>query len=199
MTNDATRDRELLLTLEAEFGKGKVTRSFLREEAVLVNQNQTYAFAFDGNVKPKISERKVASQDIFVANRLGLFLLREDAVKIGSGVLRTAVTAEFAAAAGFVPADLEAIWNGSIKAEIDNVTIFEALESQDFRKVVTEFQPQYGKVSIEPRLVLNGKAKNKLTVTVPTWNGIQLQSVVAGTDHKLVLCAFGFLITGAAK
>lgn len=189
--------KDLLPSLEARYGKGKVTASFLRQELALRNNQASYEFDFDGKKSPKASERLLAAQDIFIVTALSLHLLKEEDGKEGSGVLLTHVdSAVFVAAAGFVPAHLETLYNGAIQCKMGNTTVFEALQTKNFRKVPAEFIQRDGSVDIDPNIVLFGKEKNKLILTIPSFAGINIASVAAGVSHKVVLMPEGFLVTG---
>ncbi len=195
------RNRALYNAVKANHPGAIITKSYLREEQTLQNNKSQYDYFFDAGVKPKTSERKISQQDLFVANAIGLFLLREDKTKIGSGVLRTSVASEFVDIAGiFNDTDLEAIYNGFISASVGQTKIFDALDTFRFRKVNAEFTnpDSAGTVDLEPALELDGKQKNKVTVEVPSWSGIQFAGDPASTfEHKLVVVLYGFLITGA--
>lgn len=186
--------------IEERYGKGSARRSFLRQEQVIKNAKGKYEFDFNGNVTGKSTERKLNQQDVFFAHSIGLFLLREEVAKIGSGVLRTHVDpADFVAATGFVPAHLELLYNASLKAEINNETIFEALETTNFRKVPVQYMPQMGVEHLDPALVLNGRKKNLFTLNAETFAGIQWESVTTGTDNKVVAMLFGFQVFDVAN
>jgi hypothetical protein len=183
--------------IEPRFGKGKATKSYLRQEAVLKNNQSTLDFDFDGKRNSKPSERLLAQQDIFFATALGLFLLREEDGKEGSGVLLTHVDSSvFAAATGFTPAHLEAVYNGLIKAQMGNQIIFEALATKNFRHVPTHYVERDGTIVLNPTIIINGKEKNKFTLNIPSFAGIQIASVTENISNKVVLMAEGFLVTG---
>jgi hypothetical protein len=191
---------ELLAKVEAKYGKGVATKSFLRQEAILKNNQNSYSFDFDANKPSQASERRLAVQDAFFANKIGLFLLKETDTTIGSGVPRTFADPDvFTAVAGFTLAHLETIYNGSVKAEIGKQTVFEALPTIQFRKVPTEFQEGNGVLDIEPALILYGNEKNRLTLTIPVFSGIQIENPTAGINHKVAIILFGFLVTGVVR
>jgi hypothetical protein len=197
------RDRVLLEQLEAKYGKGRVIASFLRQEVVLKNQQNGYRFDFNDDNKGKATERRLAKQDLFVANSLGLFLLKEIAGKEGLGLLQThPAPAVFVEATGvaFTRAHLEAVYNGSLAVRQDNNVIVDKFPTAKFRKrnsQETESHITDGMSEIEPNLVFIGDRKKEVSVEIPTVSGIQIESGVAGEEHKLVLVAFGFLISNA--
>lgn len=195
--SDTNKAKELLATLEGKYGKGKVTKSFLRQELILKNNQAAYEFDFDGKRNQKASERLLAAQDIFFVLSLALYLVKETDGKEGSGVLLTHVdSAVFAAVAGFTPAHLEAIYNGYIQGKMGNTVVFEALQAKNFRKLPSELLNRDGSVEIDPTIVLYGQEKNKLTLNIPSFAGIEVASVAAGVSHKIVLIPEGFLVTG---
>lgn len=194
------RDRQLLEMINTQHGKGKATKGSLRQELALQNQKNSYEFDFDGKRQSKTSEVLLAAQDIFYANRLALYLIREESGKEGTGELFSYIDATvFAAATGFVPAHLNVIWNGRIQCQLGTKVIMESFSSRLFHKRAEELLDRDGSVDLEPALILYGQEKNKLSLILPTFAGIQIQSIVTGTDNKVVLIADGFLVTGVAK
>lgn len=197
---------DLKATLEANFGKGSARRSFLRQEAVLKNSSSS-ALVFDYKSNKGLSspaERKLDENDLFVATGLGMYLLREARTEKGFGVLRTHVAAtDFADATvngkTFKANHLELLYNSWIKAEVDGDTIYEAIETQDFRKVPGEYMPNTGKIVLTPRLIFRGHAKNALTLVQPEVDGLQWESVTENVENKVVLYAYGFQVLGKGK
>lgn len=215
-TNELSRQRALLNKLKSDSrykaSKEKITRSFLRQEVVITNTNSKYEFDFnqDSSKQGNKTERLLRRQDIFYADSVGMFLVREVAAELGTGVLQTYPNpVAFPAAAGFTPADLEIFYNAFLSAQIDQKIFFEFLDTQLFLCVPESQQiaagiersqrsPNDGFIDLEPNLVLSGKRTNKLEINVPTFAGAEVASVTAGTDHKIVMYARGFLIPGVA-
>ncbi len=191
-----TRDQILVEMIEGQYNvKGIAKKSFLRQEIVLSNSSNQYTVDFNGNVQntPK-TERRLSIQNTFFTNKLGLFLVKEDVNKIGSAVL---LAHPDAAVFGAKAANLEVIYNGLMKATIDNKIVFEALQTSDFRKNPAQFMPEDGKLNLDPTIILKGNKRNELSLTFPYWNNMAVEDDAAGTTfrHKLIVMAYGFEVS----
>src|SRR5689334_17283453 len=129
--------RELLQRANEKFPGGSATLSFLRQQVELKNNQTTLLFDFDGNQPGVSTERKLSSKDGFFAHSLGLYLLIEDSAKPGSGVLQSYPNYQtIIRKAGILVAnasDLEALYNGQMKAQIDQTVVFDGLDTRRFR------------------------------------------------------------------
>lgn len=203
------RDRALLNLLRQQFPNQNPTKSFLKQEVVLRNQQNTYTVDFNDDNTQKLTERRLNRQDFFCASEFGIFLLREPANQLGTGVLQTFPNlTNFPAVAGFTPAHLELIYNAIMRVQIQNNVVYSALDTLRFRQVPQTFQSavnsnsqfeyEYPFMELEPMLRLSGARKNTFTLEIPLITGVQIESVTAGTDNKLVFYAGGYLIEGGA-
>lgn len=208
-----SRDRALYEKAKGMFEGATPTISYLREEANIVNNNGVYQFTFNeqtGVTRP--TERKLSIKDAFLANMIWLFTLVEAKTKPGSGVLMTYPNPVEIAKAGTSSADeLEAIYNGTLKAQVDQDLIFDGIDTRRFRVVsATQLnaindkeQQDYaaGGLLVEPNLVLNGSRKNIFTLQLPAFDSSvtpNMAATLATHNIRVVLVFGGYYIPGGA-
>ncbi len=195
--------------------KGKaMTPGFLRLEQEIVNSKNSFSFVTYGGDAASVyaTERRLDRNDAFIATEVGLFIIRQDVAnnKTNAELNSYVNLTTFAASAGFVPADLKAIFNGSLSVEINRVKKMVAFDTYRFlenpftqQTGATNYDSKQGKktgfVKLTPQIVLDGSGTNDLTVTFPAYNGWAGASVTAGTQHRLVLYLRGLLVTGGSS
>ena len=205
-----TRNRALYEKALGLFPNTLPTISYLREEVDLVNNNGVYKFTFNEQAGVKPTERKLSIKDAFVANELGIFLLVEHKDKPGSGVLMTYPNALELAKAGTSSAeDTEALYNGWLRAQVDQSVLFEAIDTRRFRRVgdtqlsaINDKDEQHyahGMLQIEPNIVLVGSRRNELTLQLPQFN-VTPNIAATNATHKVkaVIICSGYYIPGGA-
>ena len=179
--------------------------SSIRRQVVLKNNASNYEFFFDDN-KGENTEVSLSKQDTFVITDLGFYLAKEPNNKKGSGIFQTYVnTTYFPPVAGFDPNDLQTIYNGVMSSKTDNTTLYEKFAMDNFMFVPQAQQSlaisksqrnsSDGRVEIDPLIYFDGRRKNSITVSIPTYTGIAIESTVANTDHLLVCVPSGFLLS----
>jgi hypothetical protein len=194
--------------------RGKnMTPGFLRLEQVIDNAKNSLTFVtYSGdsaNVYP--TEQRLDRNDAFIATEVGLFILRQDvANKKTNGDLHSYVNlTTFAAAAGFTPADLKAIYQGRLSIEIARERKLVALDTSRFLNVpetqqtgATNYDQKDGKkdgfIRLTPQIVIDGAGTNEFKVEWPSYAGWAGASVTAGTEHRVVLYFRGLLVTGGS-
>jgi hypothetical protein len=214
----SSRDRTLYEKVQSMTPKGSVpTMATLREERVLVNNNGTYTFDFNeqkSGIRP--TEALLSIKDAFVANAMSLSILVERKAKPGTGVLYHYPNPHEVVKAGTVNwTDLEAIYNGQLKAQIDQQVMMDKFPTRRFRYApqntgivsggdvgVLQSSAVDGLVPAEPNLILRGTKKNIFTLTVPTFESGQTTAIAAtdpAFDVRVVLELNGFIIPGGAN
>ena len=212
--------RSVFNVLKGEYVGKRIQPSYLRQEVVLKNNQSNYEFNFAELVAAALNatERRLRRTDAFKVLGMSLQLLIEETLKPGKGVLITypnpfqvnqvtsAPSASIPGVAVVSPKDLNAVYNGTISASVNNDTQFEYIETRQFLTVpstqensindYTETDIAAGMISLEPHLLLNGKNTNKFVLTIPTWNAIAIQSHKPDWDIKAVLLLDGFHIPG---
>ncbi|GAA4366849.1 hypothetical protein GCM10023185_38270 [Hymenobacter saemangeumensis] len=215
-TNNNGRDRALYEKVLKMAPKGSVpTLATLREERVLVNNNGTYTFEFnEQRAGQRPTETLLSLKDMFVANSIALGILVERKTKPGTGVVHRYPSMHVVAQAGATNAtDLESIFNGHLKAQIDQQVMMDKFSTRRFRHVpqgsgintdagitgAIQSSPNDGLVMLEPNLILRGTKKNTFTLTIPTF---EVAAAIAATDAafdvRVVLELNGFIIPGGA-
>lgn len=198
---------------QARFAGKNMTPGYLRLEQEIVNSKNSFTFvAFSGDAASVYpTEMRLDRNDAFIATEVGLFLIRQDTANAKTNAdLHTYVNlTTFAAAAGFVPADLKAIYHGKLSIEIGRVKKMVGFDNQRFYHVpetqqtgATNYDQKSGRndgfVRLTPQIVIDGAGTNDFTITFPSYNGWNGASVTAGTQHRLCLYFRGLLVTGGS-
>jgi len=219
-----TRDRSLYEKVLKLCPKGVIpTMGTLREQIALANNNTTYNFTFN---EQKAGGRRtdilLSIKDSFYVNAMSLGIIVERKSKPGSGVVyRYPETYVTVFGAGTNAEDLEAVYNGLFKAQIDRDVLMDKMSTSRFRAVprrlageasftnaaqnkvnyLTHAESDYrdGLVQIEPNLVLRGTKQNQFTLTLPQFDAApSWQATDPAYEIAVVLEAHGFLIPGGA-
>lgn len=215
------RDRNFYETLKSQFGDLLPTLSVLRQEIPLRNNRSGYEFDFSDKREASTTERLLSVTDAFAANKIRVAIgirqkSRPGAIRLTTYPSLAAIAVAFANSSADAPSnaaklassDLEAIYNGAVTVQIDKKTIFDGLNTSRARFVpetqagalaeANEWRYEHGQISIEPNLVLSGARANKVTVDVPTFNGMAIEP--DNTDFELVLVVelSGYRIQGGS-
>lgn len=221
------RERSLFETLKSRFPNNVVSRSYLRQDIALADNRDSYSASFLAeNGLGDLPQRRLSRADLFVAFMMGIFLIREAKAKPGSGVLLTYPNPVVFATVGTAGADLEAIYNGLIKLEINNSIPFDAYPSRHFRHVPETQQraaftlqnaagnenvagapvvagsnqhPDDGVALLPQNVYLFGENTNKMTLTIPTYPGIDLSDSNNDFSAMVGFVLEGFLIQGQGQ
>ncbi|QIX59707.1 hypothetical protein HER32_00255 [Hymenobacter sp. BT18] len=217
--NGPSRDRALYEKAKQMSKNATPTMGFLREEIVLANNNNTYRFGFNEQRSGiRGSEKMLSIKDSFIANRLQLGILVERKTKPGTGVIMTFPNPVVVATAGTTSAtDLEVIFNGQLKAQIDQEVLMDGFSTRRFRFVpstqqqtgaananniaLSEQRFGDGQVEVEPNIILVGTKRNEFTITLPQFDPSVTPNIAAtdaAFDVRLVLELSGFHIPGGA-
>lgn len=199
---------------QSRFTGKNMTPGYIRLETEIKNSTNRFDFkTFEGDgatVYP--TERRLDRNDAFIATEVGLFILRQDTANLKTNAdLHTYVNlTTFAAAAGFVPADLKALFHGFLEVTINRVKKMIAFDTQRFwyapetqQTGATNYDQKNGKkdgfVKLTPQIVLDGSGTNELNVVFPSFSGWSGASVTAGTQHRLCLYFRGLHVTGGSS
>lgn len=197
---------------QSRFAGKNMTPGFLRLEQEIVNSKNSFTFVTFGGDSASVypTERRLDRNDAFVATEVGLFILRQDITngKTNAELHSYVNLTTFVAAAGFVPADLKAIFNGHLSIEIGRVKKMVAFDTNRFYHApetqqtgATNYDQKNGHdgfVKLTPQIVIDGAGTNELAVTFPSYAGWSGASVTAGTQHRLCLYFRGLLVTGGS-
>lgn len=218
--HSGSRDRALYEKVLKMTPKGSVpTLATLREEKVLVNNNGTYVFEYnDQKANARPTESLLSIKDAFVANTMALGIIVERRAKPGTGILLHYPSQQEALKGGQVNwLDLECVYNGQLKVQIDQQVMMDKFSTRRFRHVpqnagimidsgvyggAIQSSPADGLVYAEPNLILRGTKKNTFTLTIPTFDGGQTTAIAAtdpAFDVRVVLELNGFIIPGGAN
>ena len=119
-----------------------LTPGFMRIEALISNGKQTYDFRIQrDNTADTVTERKVDRKDMFVMSEMGLYLMKRVSTLTGGEKLQTYVNeVEFADnSTTFIGDHLNAFFNGSVKIQVGQTVLAEAIDTKRF-KVVPDTQ-----------------------------------------------------------
>ena len=218
--HSGSRDRALYEKVLKMSPKGVVpTLATLREERVLVNNNGTYVFEFnEQKANARQTETLLSIKDAFVANTMSLGILVERKTKPGSGLLLHFPCMQELNKAGNVNwLDMEVIYNGVLKAQIDQQVMMDKFSTRRFRYApqnagllidnnviggAIQSSASDGLVNAEPNLILRGTKKNTFTLTIPTFDASAAAAIAAtdpAFDVRVVLELNGFIIPGGAN
>lgn len=182
---------------------------YLRAESVLTNDKSSYVFNFKTTNNDLRTESKLTQNDIFVTTGLGLFIEREAVAAPGSAVLQSYPNPlVFVAAAGFVPAHLEVVYNGYMNLTTGSMVTIDKLPTLAFRNVPQTQQSAANansQFTLEDLLyaggediIFDGSKTQELKFDFPTFNGMSIASVDGAYVNKLVVVATGYIVKGMA-
>jgi hypothetical protein len=209
MTNDRKRANFMVQKKELKASADNFSQSYLRLEAVLSTASNEIRFELaknDGNSYP--TENRLDKNDVFVADEIGLFILKQDvANKKTNGLLSTYPSiVDYTAAQ---QQDILAIYQGFLKFTLGDVVKVRSMEVLQFLQVpetqktsATNFDQKTansGFCNITPGIRLDGTGTNEIVLKFPSYNAWAGNSAVAGTEHRIVLMLKGFLATNASK
>lgn len=198
---------------QQRFSGKNMTPGYLRLEQTIVNSKNIFSFAtFSGDAASVYpTEKRLDRNDAFIATEVGMFLIRQDVANLKTnGDLNSYVNlTAFAAAAGFVPADLKALYHGFLSIEIGRVKKLVAFDTQRFYKAPITQQTGAGNydqkngrkdgfVRLTPQVVIDGAGTNDLSITFPSYAGWNGASVTSGTENRICLYLRGLLVTGGS-
>lgn len=207
-----TKSAEMLKSkLKVEYPNLIITPSALRSERILTNNTSNYKFELLVQGQPTGTEVRIDQNDVFFATHIGVKIARIDTTKSSAAVLQTYPNETvFPASAGFVPSDLEAIYNSQLSVKIGTQEFIPNLPTSLCRYVPqtqqsaagnkSQIQSLDGMVEVE-KLQLSGKDQLDVSLSIPAFESAVAQwaSVTAGTNHVLIFQAHGFLVRGAAQ
>lgn len=202
------RDRVLSQELFKQFGKGvAVTKSYIRQSFEIKDNQSTYEFDLGaGNPNQPLPQLLLKLIDLFVANRIAFYLEKVDITKVGNGVLQTYPNPQIF---GAQAPDLETAYNGSVQISVNQTILYNNLDTHRFR-----FIPQTQQsatianseqnhtdpfIELEPNIKFSGDQSNKVTLTIPSFAGINIESKTAGIKYFLVMYLNGFLVPNGAR
>jgi hypothetical protein len=194
--------------IKKQFPGMLVSPSTLRIEVPVVNGKGKYDFPVtrDQN-SDQITEIKLDRNDKFVVTHIGLMLMKRLSTKTGAEVLQTYPNIqEFAdVSSTFAGADLEVFYNGHFQIKVGQKVFVEKLDSRRFRAIEdvqqsssttkSSARENSGLVELTPQVVLDGDAKNEITLQAPVHSSHLVAHTTASTTNYLVLFCRGFLIT----
>ena len=219
---NAGRDRALYEKVKKMAPQGVTPMmATLREQIVLANNNTTYKFTFnEQRGGSRRTDILLSIKDSFYANGLSLGILVERKNRPGSGVITYYPDPFLNGNTGADAADLECVYNGQLKAQIDRDVLLDKFSTRRFRRVPQRVSGQAsqnsggatqyygvpgeqhtsdGVVYLEPNLVLRGTKSNEFTVTLPQFDVTpSLVSSDPAYEISLVMEVHGFLIPGGA-
>lgn len=204
-------ERSVYRKLAKEYPNQVIAPGKLRLESTITNSQNIIPFnVLEDTTVPTRTEKRLNKNDMFFMVSLGLFLAKLETGKEGRTKLLTYVNlTEFVAAAGFTPTDLEVVYNGNVSLKISTREYISILDTNRFRYVPQTQQTaatnydQYNEdenfVDLPTHYKLRGTDQIELSVNLPYFNGIQVESVAAGFTNNLVLVPKGFIIKGGAN
>lgn len=191
------------------------TPSVLREEIELKNNESSLKFTFSDKKDASPTDVLLKDQDLFFANCIGLFLLKESDAKRGSGVLQTypnpiVFPDNTTSGQEFNNTDLNVIYNGVLDSVVDKDNVLDSFDTLRFynapetQKTATTAYSQkdgyYGFSMIEPVLKLNGDRKNSFILKIPSFSGVLVENREGNdTKHKVVLMLRGYILDGTSN
>jgi len=183
----------------------------LRLEQTLTNSSNIIIMpVLEDSIAPLKTEVRLNKNDLFFMVGMGLFIVREETGKEGRAVLQTYPNENtFPVVAGFKPTDLEVIYNGRLSMKVGAVEYISILDTNRFRFVPEtqqsaatnkdEFSEDNNFAELPTHYKLRGTDQTEISIVLPTFNGIEIESVTAGFTHRLVLIPKGFIIKNGAK
>ena len=202
-------ERSIFETLKTQYQGKSIQFSNLRIEAELKNSSGNYSFNLRNLNSLQPNERGLSENDLFVATRIGLFLIREDVDRLGTAILQTYPNDQaFPSGTGFTLSDMETIYAGGMEIKTNVMVNAEHIPGYMFRKVFTSQQTSTIKQSefdinkacyeLPTLLKLYGNKTVEIKYNFPSLDSMAIASPSADYKHKLVFMPFGFLIKDGA-
>lgn len=203
-------ERSIYENLVKQYGEKKsIQFSNLRIEKELTNSNGTYEFNLRDLNTLQANERGLSTNDLFVATRIGMFLIREDSDRLGVAILQSYPNViAFPDGSGFTLADMETIYNGGLEIKTNVTVNAEFIPGYMFRTVPVSQETstikhsQFDINDMTYQLPTLYKFFGNKTVNIrynfPSLSSMQIAAVASGYKHKLVFMPFGFLIKDGA-
>lgn len=212
----ASRDRAIynfLLQQPEVQGKAKPTKSYLRQEQVIVNGLLEYPFDFkEQNGGVQLPQRAIKTTDMFFVTRIGVFLGKEILAKKAAQRIKTYPDpSDFVDGGAFTAQNLYTIYNGLVYSKTDKSIVFDGIPMIDFLKVPNKQSGEVAGVKeteriakedfldIEPIFTLDGRNDNTLYVKFANPDNIALASPDVLYTHKIVMILEGYYGLGYAK
>lgn len=207
------RDRNIFNALRSKYTNLIPAPSYLRVETTLQNSRSNYLFDVKKNGNESATEVKLDRNDLFVITDLAFYLIAQDTTKVGREILETYNNeTSFPPVAGppaFDPKDLEAVYNGKFSLKLGTIVSIEGMSMQHFKYVPqtqrstssnrSQYSQREAAYALGSLIYLRGTNDITVSVDIPTYAGIALQSQTANINHKLVFHPYGYLIKGAAN
>lgn len=184
---------------------------YLRIEQTLENGKGLYEFAIRNDTSTGTTEKKLDRNDLFIVEKVGVFLYKEVTTTKGINPLVTYPNSTyFGTQSGFTVAHLNTIYNaGELSLKIQNRTNIENWSLNEFLWIDTsqksasigfdEWKIEKATRSLKfTNLELRGTQDITFSIKFPTFSSMQIAATASSTNHKLVLCTYGILIKGAA-
>lgn len=227
MKAQATRDRLLREALIQADPNLTPVASSLRREVEIKNNKTILNFDFAETKDKTQLERLLDVKDAFVAHSLALYITREVATKIGANLPMTYVNnGVFPKSTNFDPDELDGVlYNATMDITIGSLVVSRRTDTLRFRHVpetqgTKNFnilgdlpsevrQPILGvkdafdmsKVAqdIEPFLFLSGEIKMVISITLPLFDGVKIESVEPGVKYKAGMILSGMHLESGSK
>lgn len=210
MNNDpfSERDRELSQKLFKEFGQGvAVTKSYIRQGMEIKDNQSSYLYDLGaGNPNAPLPQNLLKLIDLFVANRCAFYIEKQDTTKVGNGILQTYPNPQVFV--GQAP-DLETFYNGNVQISVNQTILYNSLDTHRFRVIPQTQQSAVNAnseqthsdpfIELEPNVRFSGDQSNKVTLQIPSFQGINIESKVAGIKYFIVMYLSGFLVPNGAR
>ena len=220
--SDIRFDRERFLEVHnyyKKFGLAPQTAQ-LRFETPIVAGKGFYEIHVnrEGGVVQRITETWLKRNDAFVVKSLGVFLMIEDAAKVGSAPLMTYPLLQSdalpAGVAGFATTDAEAIYNGTMSITTGQVANFQGIPLRRFRHVpetqpvvssgapsglIPQFSSDDMVLNLAERFVFAGTKDQKIRIEFPNNPNMNLAPGNSGFNAYIVVIADGWLVEGGTN
>jgi hypothetical protein len=157
--------------------------------------------------------RQLDFNDVMIVTALQFGIYEADTTKPGyvkENLQFFPLTDYFTANAGFTPADLFQLYQGGLQIKIgtnvvaENIALIDALyipDTQEGNSATTEYsgtQIGAGIIPLFSHIIFDGSQNNIISLTAPTFNGIEWEQTAADTEVRIVLRPTGVKIKGAA-
>lgn len=203
-------ERTVFEELKSKYANRNVEPSNLRIQSTLTNSTGVHKFDLKDRNTLAVNEIGLNYNDLFVATRLGLYLINEDDDRLGAEILQTYPNGQVFSGSGFTLQDMEVIYSGGLEIKTNQTVNTERIPGYHFRHVPavqktssvvhSEFDPMKHVYWLPTLLSFDGSKNIDIKYQFTPLASMAIASVTAGYTHKLVFMPFGFLIkNGAAK
>jgi hypothetical protein len=185
-----------------------IEASNLRIHSTLTNSTGVHKFDLRNRNTLAVNEVGLDYNDLFVATRLGIYLIVEDDDRLGAEILQSYPNDQVFSGSGLTLQDMEVIYSGGLEIKTNQTVNAERIPGYNFRFVPqtqkssaighSQFNPMEQVYWLPTILNFDGGKNVDIKYSFNPLTSMKIASVTDGYTNKLVFMPFGYLIKNGA-